>query len=452
MRIRPKLGVRVRLLIAVIVAVAAALAAATVGFNLLLAQRLSADATDRARTRATAQLSVLRVVDGRVVAGEGADEAALDIPVWVFAGGRAIERPTTARADVAAAALALAFSGRPVADVEGADTRLAAVPIVAHGRRLGSVVAGVSLAPYEESRTTALLASVGLGAALLTAVAIAVWWMLAAALRPVARMTADADAWSERDLDRRFALGEPHDELTRLAATLDRLLDRLAASLRHEQRFTAELSHELRTPLAKIAAETELALRRPREGAEYLAALEVVQRNVDHLTRTVDTLVAAARHEAGLARSTADAGAVAAATIEACSEVAARRGVAIELDAPRAPLRVGVESDLVERILQPLLENACRYSHSRIRVGLDRNGTGGVVVSVDDDGPGISSQELDCIFEPGFRGRTPSGGGEMAGAGLGLALSRRLARAAGGDVILEPGTRGARFVVQLPAA
>ena len=68
-------------------------------------------------------------------------------------------------------------------------------------------------------------------------------------------MTEDAAAWSEHDLDRRFELGEPYDELTRLAATLDALLDRLAASMRHEQRFTAELSHELRTPLARISAE-----------------------------------------------------------------------------------------------------------------------------------------------------------------------------------------------------
>ena len=78
-------------------------------------------------------------------------------------------------------------------------------------------------------------------------------------------MTEQAEAWSEHDLDRRFGLGEPHDELTRLASTLDRLLDRIAASLRHERRFSAELSHELRTPLAKVTAEAELALRRPRE-------------------------------------------------------------------------------------------------------------------------------------------------------------------------------------------
>jgi signal transduction histidine kinase len=63
-------------------------------------------------------------------------------------------------------------------------------------------------------------------------------------------MTAEAATWSERDLDHRFKAGEPHDELTGLAATFDRMLDRLASSLRREQRFTAELSHGWRTPAA----------------------------------------------------------------------------------------------------------------------------------------------------------------------------------------------------------
>src|SRR5213076_3003016 len=82
----------------------------------------------------------------------------------------------------------------------------------------------------------------------------------AGALRPGARVTRAAADWSEHRLERRFELGEPHDELTRLAAMLDSLLDRIAASLRREQRFSAELSHELRTPVSRIVAEADLAL------------------------------------------------------------------------------------------------------------------------------------------------------------------------------------------------
>src|SRR5947208_105991 len=108
-------------------------------------------------------------------------------------------------------------------------------------------------------------------------------------------MTKQAAAWSERDLDRRFGLGEPHDELTQLAATLDNLLDRIAASLRHERRFSAELSHELRTPLARVIAEAELALRRTRDPGEYRRVLDVILTNARHIDRIIDTLLAAAR-------------------------------------------------------------------------------------------------------------------------------------------------------------
>ena len=112
-------------------------------------------------------------------------------------------------------------------------------------------------------------------------------------------MTAEAATWSESDLDHRFNVGEPHDELTRLASTFDHMLDRLATSLRREQRFSAELSHELRTPLAAISAEAELALARKRQGDEYRAALDVISSRAKQLERTLEALLAAARAESG---------------------------------------------------------------------------------------------------------------------------------------------------------
>ena len=84
--------------------------------------------------------------------------------------------------------------------------------------------------------------------------------------------------------------------------TLDGLLDRLSASLRREQRFSAELSHELRTPLAKICAEAELALRREREPSAYKDGSpdRVAQRPA--MSRTIDTLVAASASKRGWPR------------------------------------------------------------------------------------------------------------------------------------------------------
>ncbi len=441
-------SIRTRLLLAVLGAVVLAVAAMTVGFNLLLARSLSHNASDLARARASAQLAALRLDEGTLTVGETPDEALGESQLWVFSRGHTLEAPRAAKA-VGAAARSLAGGRSRFVEVGGADVRLYAVPVVVEGKRLGTVVAGVSLAPYEQTRRTALIASLAFAALLLAVVALAARWLLGAALRPVARMTEAAGDWSEHSLDRRFELGEPHDELTRLAATLDNLLDRIAASLRREQRFSAELSHELRTPVSRIVAEADLALRRERPGSDYRAALAVVLRNAQQLASTIEALVAAAQQEAGLARGTADAYEAAARAAEACEPTASERGVEIRLDRPAAPLRVGVDPELATRILQPVVENACRYGRARVRLSLERNSTK-VVYLVEDDGPGVNEEERERIFEAGTRG-TAGRDGVGEGAGLGLALARRLARAASGEIEAVPG-EGGRFAVSLPTA
>jgi signal transduction histidine kinase len=443
-----RLGIRRRLLVVVLAAVTAGLAAMLVGFNVLLTHNLSRNADDVLRARAAAQLALVRIEGTRVVVAEAQDQTTFETNVWVISHGRTLEAPRGGPA-LASAAKRLAGGPSRFLDVPSLHTRLYSQPITRDGRLVGAVVAGVSLAPYEETRRTALLASLGLGAAILLLVALAARWLLASSLRPVARMTRQAAAWSERDLDRRFGLGEPRDELTELGATLDALLDRLAASLQREQRFSAELSHELRTPLSRVIAETELALRRERTGEEYRAALELVRANAEQLTRTVDALVAASRHETGTTRGTADAYKVAKEAVDACASLAKDRELEVEVRRPAVTLRIGVEADLAERILQPIVENACRYGQRSIRVTLDRR-NGGIVYAVDDDGPGVVEGELDQIFEPGARGTAGQHNG-TSGAGLGLALARRLARSANGDIEAIASDRGGRFIVRLPA-
>ena len=432
-RLLPR-AIRGRLLLAVVLSVAVALAATITAFNLFLDRQLTREADDIARTRARAQLPALRVANGRLVESEAPDGASASPLVWVFdSSGRALEAP---RVGDQVNSRARELIGTPEHFVDPvSELRMFALPVTSGPQRVGTVVTAVSLEPYRETKRAALLASLGLAAALLVFLVLAARWALSRALRPVSRLTAEAAAWSERDLDRRFRLGDPHDEVTQLAATLDGLLDRLAASMRREQRFSAEISHELRTPLARISAEAELALRRERDAGDYKRTLEAVRRDADQLSRALETLVAAARQEGGLPRGTADAAAVAEAAIEACSSLGVDRDLDVALEAPSRPTRVGVDSDVAERILQPLIENACRYGRGRVRVSVDRN-TDKVVFTVRDDGPGISEHERELIFEPGTRGSAADDDGD--GAGLGLALARRLARAAGGDVSAEP--------------
>jgi signal transduction histidine kinase len=324
------------------------------------------------------------------------------------------------------------------------------VPITAGGRRLGTVVAAASLVPFERSARTALAGSVIFALVVLVAIVLAARWAIGAALRPVAEMTAQAERGSVSDLDRRFSTGKPYDEVTQLAATFDRLLARLSAAFRRERSFSAEVSHELRTPLAKLVGEADLALRRDRTPDEYRRALAAVRRDAAELTRTLETLLLAARADAGGERSVSDARDAAAAVSSALEAEAREHGVRIEVDVPDVPVPVGADSAAVERLLAPLVENGCRHAERTVRVGVRRS-DGEVRLLVEDDGPGVDASIRERVFEAGVRGTEADG--DRIGAGLGLALARRLARALDGDVEYEVpnGGPGARFRVKLPA-
>ena len=438
-------GVRTRLLLVVVGALTVALALATIGFNVLLAHAGSSDANTELHARAAEELGGLRVVDKRIHVGERGREGLAESGVWIFNGTHVIARPRT-RPEVDLAARALVAGPTRIFDVPGAEERLLAVPIESKSGRVGTLIVGISLAPYHHTRRTALFAALTVFVLVLVFAAAASWWLLRAALRPVARMTEQAATWSEEDLDRRFALGEPYDELTRLARTLDGLLERLAASLSHERRFSAEMSHELRTPLAKLMAEAELALRRERSSTEYRETLEAVLRNAQQIERIVDTLVSAAQDESQL-QGVSNAVEVAEAVVAAYSDDASTRGVELRLEGVTEPVRMGVDREIAERILHPVVENALRYGRGEVCVSVARNGTT-VLFAVDDDGPGVTSDEHETIFEPAVRGS--AGRSTNSGAGLGLALARRLARAVSGDVEAHPGPSG-HFVVRLPA-
>ena len=439
----PRLGVRSRLLAAIVVAVAVALVLAVAVFSFLLGQRLDASATSLARTKAEAAVSSLEIRDDALVAPEWPDEDADNSKIWVFAGSSVLEAPNATQ-EVDAAARSLVAGTERSLDV-GDEARLYAIPVVRENVRYGTVVAAVPLAPYEETGHTALIGSFILAVLVLCSVTLLSWWMLGRALLPVSRMTEDAAAWGEQDLDRRFGLGEPYDELTRLAATLDNLLERIAASLRHEQRLTAELSHELRTPLARIHGQAELMLSRERAPDEYRSALAAILSNAAQMTRTVETLVSAARQEAGLVMTTSDLRDAVQAAVSNVRE----SGTAVEfrVTLPSQPARVAVDEELMERMIQPLVDNAARYGRAFCDVSLARDG-GIASVHVVDDGPGVAADEQATIFEPGVRGKAAEGRAD--GAGLGLPLARRLARSAGGEISGNAASTGAHFTLSLP--
>ncbi|MCW3067508.1 MAG: histidine kinase [Solirubrobacterales bacterium] len=448
MRLR-RLSLRARLTAGAVAGAAVMLAVLIVAFNLVLDARLRTDADNLLRERATTVLRGLGTVNGRLSVIEAPDLSAIDAQTWIFAGERVLEQPAHVDTRNHRAAVALAASGAGFETVEATDTRLLAVAVRRASRRLGTVVVGTSLAPYESTASSALLGSVILGVLTLAAIAALSRWLISHALRPVANLTSEAADWGERDLSRRFFAGEPHDEMTRLASVFDGLLARLGHSLSREQRLTAEVSHELRTPLAKVLAEAELATARERSPEQYRAALELIKGHALNLQRVLETLLASARAAAGSRPAASDARASAERAAAPLRETLAGQGKSLELRSGQR-VRVAVEADVVERILSPLLENAARFARARITLDI-RVAGGEVLFEIRDDGPGVPPSERESIFDPGVRGES-AGQDVHAGAGLGLSLVRRLARAAGGEVEARASSDGASFAVRLPAA
>jgi signal transduction histidine kinase len=442
-------GLRDRLLAVVLVATVVALTATTAGFNLLLASRLDAAADDLLRTQVNTELAEVRVDHGQLTVPDiPRPGGVIDEPVWIFAGRRAIERPRNLLG-LDGEALALAGGPRRTVDIPRRSVRMLAVPVRSGGRQVGTIVAAVSMTPYRRTRDLALMSSLGVAVALVLLVLVATRWVLTAGLRPVARMTAQAAEWSENDLDRRFDVGAPHDELTQLAATLDALLGRLAAGLRHEQRFSAELSHELRTPLSRMRAQAQLALADDLTD-EHREAWAAVLRSSDEMAETLDALLAGARADARTRPGITDARHAADVVAERFRPIAAERGVRIAVDDADGRLLAGVDPELLEHLLQPLVDNACRYAESEVTIAVRRE-SGRIVYEIADDGPGVRDEERERIFEPAVRGS--AGTALREGTGLGLALARRLARAAGGSVeALERPEGGACFAVRVPPA
>jgi signal transduction histidine kinase len=444
-----KLGLRRRIVLVAVGSFGIGLALLLTAFNVMLARHLSSEAQSVLDSRVAAQRANLHVVDGHVRVREGPGDAALDGASWVFQGRRRLERanlPPTLRP----LTRRLVAQGRPV-EADAGDTRVLAEPRpVGHGTS-ATVVAAISLAPYEDTRELAFVGSLVVGAALLGLVAVITSRSVAGALRPVRRMTEQAATWSQRDLHRRFDLGEPHDELTTLAARLDDLLGRIDTSFQHEQRFSAEVAHELRTPLARQRAEIELALR---DGSNdwARAAFPLLLREVDRMTVIIDTLVAAARAELIPERGVAASTEVIARTLDAVRGANGESGVSLEPPNARRAVAIAVETNyavqtLLPVVLLPVVDNALRHADSRVAIGCAKR-AGDAVFAVTDDGPGVDESEREAVFEPGVRGNSKP---TSVGAGLGLALARRLARAVGGDVVALASPRGGHFEVVLPA-
>ncbi|MGZ4590412.1 MAG: sensor histidine kinase [Actinomycetes bacterium] len=417
----------------------------TAVFNVVLIHQLDAQADDVLRTRSSAAASTILVRrDARLILREQRNDAALDTGIWIYQGTTALERPK-APPVVQRAADHMAGHGRQFREVEDGGVRLYGSPLRAGGRQIGTVVSATSLEPYHRTAELALLASLVLSVLLLSGVYFVTRRVVARALQPVTEMAQQAARWSAHDTSQRFGEQPPRPgELRDLAANLDSVLDHISAVLRHEHEVAAELSHELKTTLSLMLAENELLATGPRSDEERERGHEVIASTGERMNRLLDTLLV----EAAQIVTEAPGRCAVAPVVQRAADEAGDHGALSVTAAVPEGLEVGVSAEVARRILLPLLGNAYRYARSCVSVTARRE-SGHVDLLVLDDGPGVPEEFRADVFEPGRRADPDD---DHPGAGLGLALARRLARGAGGDIALADSSSGAAFRVTLPTA
>ena len=329
---------------------------------------------------------------------------------------------------------------------------MVARPVTVDGR-LEVIVAAQSLEPVRASvRRVVVLLLLAVPVALAAAAA-GGWWLARRALLPIARITDTAASIGADRLGDRVPDPHTRDEVSRLAQTLNTMLDRLEAAVVGQQRLVADASHELKTPLATMRAEIDVSLFADALSPSARTVLLSAREEVDRMSRTVADLLTLAAVDEGVfalaARST-DLDSLAAIVVDALRPWADGRRVEIELDDEGAVVEADAEQ--LGRAIRNLVENAIRFSPEGGTVVVRTGAVGSTaVLQVEDEGPGVPEHLRERIFDRFFRA-DPSRTRSTGGSGLGLAIARHIAEGHGGRVRVvprEPG--GSIFVLTLPA-
>jgi two-component system OmpR family sensor kinase len=265
---------------------------------------------------------------------------------------------------------------------------------------------------------------------LIGAVAGCGWVLAGAALRPVQRMTEEAEAISLREGGQRLQQPPGDDEIAHLGRTLNAMLDRIEASLARERAFVDDASHELRTPLSILRGELELACDRPGNRAEMKRTLASALQEADQLGRLTEDLLTLARADSGRLYARAQ-------DVDLLSAAAA---AARRYRQPAGPT-VTVVGDVVtavadpvllEPLLRNLVTNASRHAVRDVQVAVGEE-DGWATLTVADDGAGFPPAFLPVAFDR-FTRADADRGHDHGGSGLGLAIVAAVAHAQGGRV------------------
>jgi len=278
--------------------------------------------------------------------------------------------------------------------------------------------------------------------------ALAASWLVAGrALRPLKSVAVAAeDIGRTRDFGRRLPAPRSRDEVAVLSASFNGMLSRLQETFESQRRFVADASHELRTPLATIQGNAGLLAHGPpiAEPVRRAAATDIAEES-ERMGRLVDRMLTLARADSGLRLELAriDLQAVVLDVTRQAAAVHPERTFDVQL----VDVSVAGDEDALRQLLWIVLDNALRYSRSKITLDLEVD-SGWARLMVGDDGPGIAAEERDRIFQRFYRSDASRTG---QGAGLGLSIARWITEQHGGRIIAGEGKAGgAGLYVDLP--
>ncbi len=397
----------------------------------------SLDHTLRSRAVAVAQLSAsapaLLTTPGALDSPVGATQAMVEV---VDRHGRIVARSLSLGGRVLPSSLARetiageAGSYRTIR-FDDEELRVYAAPLadVSGPAAGGAALVAASTSDISDTLAALHLATVlaALAAAAIGAIVVAL--LMRGALGPLARL-ARAAGEIERTGDSKRRLPDPHraDEVGALASTLNAMLASLDRSRESERRFLADASHELRTPLTALRGNVA-HLARYGSTPELVSDLES---DAERLARLADDLLTLSREEADASPGE-----------DVRLDELARVVAAPDVDISVAPVLVRGDRAALERALANLVENARRYGPAGGRIAVTvAEHDGRALLSVEDEGVGVSAVDGERAFERFWRAR-PDG----AGSGLGLSIVRATAERHGGSATVE----GSRFTIELPA-
>ncbi|MCP4021340.1 MAG: HAMP domain-containing histidine kinase [Desulfobacteraceae bacterium] len=277
-------------------------------------------------------------------------------------------------------------------------------------------------------------------------------FLLNRALIPVDQITRTARKIEETDLSRRINITS-EDELGQLAATLNRMIERLEKAFLRQKELTGDASHELRAPLAVIKAEATLALQKNRDLKSYKDCIEVITHEADHMEYILKQLLTLARADFGktsLRLDKINLNEVLAAICDdiriLCSEKKLSMGFKSHED-----IKINGDVKALRNLFLNLLTNAIRYTPEGGKISVELTQVhGNAVVSVSDTGIGIPLDALPHIFKRFFRvdkARSRKDGG----SGLGLAICKHIIDQHNGRIMVESELgRGTKFIVRIP--